>query len=413
MKLAIASDFHLGFSYGSEREQESYENAGKAIQLALDNGADALLLPGDLFDSEVPKQEVLYKALQVFKLAKDAPKREASLRKGGRQCAFSGLPVIAIHGTHEFRGKDHTNVLEILEKAGCLCYIHGEHVFLEKGNETVAVHGMGGVPEKKAKDVLQKYGPKPLPSMKNILLLHQSIKEFLPVDDEMVATLSLEDLPKGFDLVVNGHLHWRSELNENGAHLLMPGSTIITQMKKLESTKEKGIFIYDTERTKPEFLALPSQRKFFYKKIRLNGATPEQVLAEARKAILELPSNKSSLKPLVRLKLTGTLAKGFVNSDISLNSLEKEFSESALFSNSVDFSSQSFIKRIAELREMQRSKVSVAEQGFKLFEKNLEEAGFNGAFDSRRIFALLEEGRNDEAMSLLLEAAEKQPRKSS
>ncbi len=407
MKLAIASDLHLGFSCGSEREPESYDNAEKAIQLALDNNADALLLPGDLFDSEVPKQEVLYKALQIFKLAKDAPKREVSLAKEGKPCSFSGLPVIAIHGTHEFRGKDYKNVLEILEKAGCLCYIHGGHALIEKGNEKVAVHGMGGVPEKKAKDVLQRYNPKPLPSSKNLLLLHQSIKEFLPVDDEMVATLSLEDLPKGFDLIVNGHLHWQSEINENGVHLIMPGSTIITQMKKLESTKEKGILIYDTENSKPEFIPLPSQRKFFYRKIKLTNTTPEQALAEANKAISEMPLDNSSLKPLVRLKLTGTLAKGFTNSDISLSSLEKEFSERALFSNSVDFSSQSFMKRISELREMQRSKVSIAEQGLKLFEKNLEEAGFKGAFDSRRIFTLLEDGRNDEAMSVLLAAAEK------
>ena len=49
----------------------------------------------------------------------------------------------------------------------------------------------GGEPEKKALDALNSLSPKPEHGAKNIFVMHQSIKDFLPVDDEMVATISL------------------------------------------------------------------------------------------------------------------------------------------------------------------------------------------------------------------------------
>ena len=57
----------------------------------------------------------------------------------------------------------------------------------------------------------------------------------MPFDeDESIASLSLADLPNGFDLIIDGHLHWTNEQKLEGKRFLLTGSTIFTQMKNLE-----------------------------------------------------------------------------------------------------------------------------------------------------------------------------------
>ena len=51
-----------------------------------------------------------------------------------------------------------------------------------------------GVPEKFAKSALASYYLNQLRAV-NLLLLHQSFVEFLPFDDDSIASLSLTDLP--------------------------------------------------------------------------------------------------------------------------------------------------------------------------------------------------------------------------
>ena len=255
MQIGIFSDTHLGFGSG-EQYWEAFDRFKEAIKLFHKNKVDLILHAGDMFDSEVPEQEVWLESMKVFF---ENMSGEITLTKEGRdktvsQVVVRGTPIIAIHGTHEHRGKDFANALDVLENAGLLAHIHAEKIVFEKNSEKVAIHGLGGVPEKHAKIVLEKYSPSPVSGMQNLLLLHQSFKEFLPFDDDMIATLSLSDLPKGFDIIINGHLHWPSEQNTEGKRFLLTGSTIFTQMKKLEGENKKGVFIYDTKTSNLNFI---------------------------------------------------------------------------------------------------------------------------------------------------------------
>lgn len=422
MKVAILSDLHLGFGSG-ERGGESFCNAEKAFALALGEKPDAVLVAGDIFDAMVPKQEVLLGAFGVFRYAADGMNaagelkgsRAAILRtwRGGEEEMLSLPAIIAIHGTHEFRGRDYANVLQLLEKAGFLVYLHAQKIKLAVPgrDHALVVQGMGGVPEKKALDALKALSPKPEHGASNIFLMHQSIKEFLPVEDEMVATIGIPDLPQGFDLVVNGHLHWRSEEKLHcGGKLLMPGSTIITQMKKLESGKEKGVTIFDTESRTLRFLPLPGQRRFFYHRVDFEMASAKEVMEKAAALVdADLESmKKPAAQPLVRLKLTGTLAVGVSPSDVQLNEIEGRFRGRAILSIGREFSAADFRRKIAELREMQQSKKSVISMGMEMLEKNLEEAHFNSAFDAARVFELLAEGETEKVIKIL---AEPKPKK--
>jgi len=404
MRIAIMSDFHLGFG-DKERTAESHANAKSAINLAIENKADLIILAGDIFDEAIPSQECLFQALKLFSIArKSNAETTAKIVSGKRKDSifhFKGIPIAAIFGTHEYRGQEQANVLDILQEAGSLLKLHGESAVFEKEGEKICIYGMGGVPEKKALDVLQVMNPQPLPDSFNIFFMHQSIKEFLPFEDDMVATIALSDFPKGFDLIVNGHLHWHKIDKINDSIFIMPGSTITTQMKKIESEAGKGIFLLDTKTKNAEFLQLPNQRKFFYKTIMLKDSMPEDAKELVKKEISGILVSEFKLKPLIKIKIKGALAKGISSSDLDFSPIEDEFSEKAFVSISKDFEVSEFKKKIAELRNEQQKKQSIKELAMSIFEKNLNESHFNNEFDYEKMLALLSEDKNEEALEML------------
>ena len=400
MKVAIFSDFHLGFAEGSERDSECFDQATQAIKLALASNPDLIIHAGDLFDKDVPSQETWERTFKVFAPLKKA-KADATIvkEKNGKQeeIHFSHIPLVAIHGTHETRGKDFKNALEVLESAGILVHIHAETASFKD----LVVHGLSGVPEKKSLDALRMWDPKPVPGKKNVLVLHQSIKDFLPFDDDMIATIGLEDLPTGFDLIVNGHLHWHNLQELHGKKFLLTGSTVTTQMKRLEAENEKGICLWDTDSGSVEFKPLPNQRKFFYKKLDFKDANTEQVLKAIEGELSGILSQQFSQKPLVKIKLKGTLEKGLKQTDLSFKEIIGKFSEKGIVSIDRNFEAVSFAKKLEELREMQKGKKSIASLGLELLDKNLSQTSFGDAFDVRDFFELLSNGKVDKVVEKL------------
>lgn len=411
LRIAILSDFHFGFAARSERERDAFLQASQAIGLALKQKPDFLLVAGDIFDSDAPSPEAMhdcFEALSQIRSQKADVEAELVERSAAvKKLSLSHVPVFAIHGTHEFRGKDHKNILQACDAAGFVIYLHAAKAIVKKGSETVCVFGLGGVPEKFALGALQQWNPAPEKGAFNILMLHQSIKEFLPTDDEMSVSISLDDIPQGFELVVDGHLHWNNEKKLRNSLLLLPGSTVTTQMKNLESKKPKGFFLFDTASGKAEFLEIPSQRRFFYEKMKFESASAETVRKAAYEKLSEFASQEQALIPLVRLKLVGSLAKGACAADLNLASIESEFCGKMILSLDQDFEIASMKKRIEELRELQKSKASISELGISLLEKKLSETGFENSFDVRRVFQLLAEGETEKAEELLLDSGQK------
>ncbi len=407
MRIAFLSDFHLGFS-NKDREGEAFALAKAALSQALKEKPDLVVLTGDLFNRDVPAQEDLLGAFLLLAQCRRAKQSglKISVEKGSerKQAEFSGVPVISIHGTHEFRGRDFRNALEVLDSAGFLIYIHAARAIVESEKEKIVFHGLGGVPEKKAKDALLKWAPQPVKGAKNILLLHQSFREFLPFDDEMVASLSIGDLPQGFDFTVNGHLHSHAEFSEQERTLIIPGSTIITQLKKAEAGIPKGFFIHDSLAEKTRFVELEEKRTFYYKKIRLENASQESAAEKVKEelgAILGRAETQEKMKPLVRISLQGTLAKGFSAGDIDLGAVLEKFSEKAVVSIASSFAEEDFKVKLDELKKLQSEKKSIAEMGLGILEKNLAETEFGDAFDVRRMFRLLSEGETEKAIEIL------------
>ncbi len=401
MRIAILSDFHFGVSSRLELEEDSFEQAEEAMEKALDS--DLILLIGDIFDSRFPKTSIWAKAIKILvkPLLKESNVKflESSkeLRKISKR-TLKHLPVIAIHGTHERRAKDEINVIQALENAGILIHLHCQTIVFEKDGKRVAIHGMSGVPERFAKDVLYSWNPKPMPNCFNILLLHQSIEPYVysPLEPP---TLNLSNLPKGFDLIVDGHIHGHSIEKIDDSILVIPGSTIVTQLEKNEAETEKGFVKVElNEKPKIDFIPLERNRKFFYEEIKLEKKL--SLREQIEKKLKEIIYVKNLPKPpLIKLKIVG---KETEVSDQELRYIERKYSGKALIGFVKELESPEITQKIEFLRNLREQKLSTEEIGLGLLKKNLEELKFNSIFDYDNTFKLLSDGEIEKVFNILL-----------
>lgn len=407
MRIAILSDFHFGFRAGSERAEDPYDAFKEAIDKSLE--CDLILICGDIFDTRNPDAETLTKAMELM-IPPLLTQNDIKLIQGiGKdisnvsEIALMGIPIIAIHGTHERRTKGLLNPVEALEKAGFLVYLHCNGVIFEKEGERVAVQGMSGVPDQYAEGALSNWNPAPEHGCFNIFLLHQSITEFLYAEH----TLDLNKLPKGFDLYVNGHIHEAKESEYDGKPFLLSGSLIPTQLKE-ESEKPKGFWIVETSvrdlagetpKAKKVFdkngvriywLPLENQRMVYFKSFE------NPSIENIEKEVDALLAKKHDKKPIIRIDLKGRF------SETLANEIEMKFGSKAILS----------LKRAAEKDEFPRKsleehKLSVDEMGRKILFENLKKAGLNPKL-FENLFELLVEGKTDETIDLLTKTPEKE-----
>ncbi|MBI5228793.1 metallophosphoesterase family protein [Candidatus Micrarchaeota archaeon] len=386
MKIAIMSDFHLGFG------EDALEQARFAIRKAI-AAADFVILAGDLFDARVPKQETVNEALKLFYESKpDKSMLKMKIASEDGEKDVSAARFVAIYGTHERRTKGLVNAVQLLDSAGLVINVHARKLIVEKEGEKVAVQGMGGVPEEVAERTLKLMNPLPVERAFNIFIFHQNLRELIPVAEE---SLSAEDLPRGFDIYIDGHIHWAQEIRAGEKRIIIPGSTVVTQMKKNE-TAAKGFFLFDTKKWESEFVSIPS-RPFFYSEIEFKEATPEEVEKDVRVKLEELLSSAKGKAALVKLKLKGTLAKGITSSNIDLKTVERDYAETMKLTMDKDFFSEELKEKIDFIKRMREEKKSVKETGLEILKRKLAEKSYSLGKEEE-LFELLSQGETEAAL---------------
>lgn len=405
MKIAIISDTHFGYKENdSELNLDCYIAAEQAFKLAIANNADIIMMPGDIFDLEIPTQETFER---TFSLLNNLIGNQKLIPKN-KDKTITAIPLVVIPGTHEYRGKDYKGPVDVLESAKYIYKLEKEHVLFEKDDENVAIFGMKGVPEKVAKDVLDKIDFKPLETAKNIIMLHQSFKEFLPFDDDMIATLRLEDLPKGFDLYVNGHIHLSNIIDTENGKFVLPGSTIFTQIKKAELQKKKGITIYDTKTDAIDFVEIPIQREISLETINTENETKDQIYEKVNDIINKHKQNikeysifekQIKLKPILKIKLTGNLLSGYNKSDIN----EKDFQhQDLILIIDKDLDINSLEEKIKDI-DIAKEKENALKQSTEIFYNNLKSAGFKNSFKPEELIAILKSDEHEKIIDKLIQ----------
>jgi DNA repair exonuclease SbcCD nuclease subunit len=404
MKIAVLSDFHFGFGLGSVVETDSFENAEEAIEESLE--CDLIIILGDIFDARAPKTKTWAMGIKI--LTKPFLKENSGVRvvKSSKQLlpvskiTLSHIPVIGLHGNHERTARGEFSPIQALENAGILIYLHTDYIIFEKDGVKVAIHGMSNVPERFAKDVLYKWNPKPIPNCFNILLLHQNIFPYVysPIEQP---SLSLSDLPKGFDLILDGHIHnFATEKIENTT-LIICGSTAITQfaIPQSEAKSEKGFVKINIENdgVKIDFLPLKGSRKFFYEEMDLKENLP--VVEQIENKINEILRFHALKKPpLIKIKIKGSITQV---SDKELRMIEKKYSDKAIIIFVKELESPEITGKIEFLRSLKEQRLSVEEIGIRVFRETLSEFGFEHSFNYEEVFKLLADGNVDNVFNIL------------
>lgn len=390
MKLAIVSDLHIGYERFYE---DAYTQAKEALE-AASAVADAILIPGDVFDKRNPKPEVIAQAINIF--------REISRKKWnakvvefkpseGTRMIHTGVPIVAIPGTHERTAEGKENVLALLGLAGLLVDASEAYVTIENGKERICVFGLGGVSEERVLESIKRLNPKPIPNAFNIFMFHQSTYELLPFSDHFI---HYSDLPKGFDLYVNGHIHNRIEAEVHGKKLLIPGSTVLTQLKDGEQ-EPKGFILFDTEDSSYKFIEINS-RHFVSLHVKLKDATPKDARDAVENAVEGVLSKKHD-NPIIKLYVEGTMAHGFSNSDVQMRTLLNKYSGKCILEiDSSALVSPDLQKSIEEIRDSKIGEMPIKELGMNAFVSKLKELKFDESVDSAELFNILSTETNKE-----------------
>jgi len=398
MKISIISDAHLGFSLNEKLEEDSYQNFEDAFTKALDS--DLIILAGDLFDSRAPKTKAWAYALKILSKATLQENRGVKLveidkeLKEASKKTLEHLPVVAIHGNHELRAKGEINAIEALENAGLLIYLNMNKAVFEKDGERVAIFGLSHAPERFAKDVLDKWNPRPIEGCFNILLIHQNIDPYVysPLEQP---TLNISNLPKGFDLIVDGHIHVSTQEKIDSTIFLIPGSTITTQFQASEAQNPKGFFKIDTKLKKVEFVEI-NARKFFYETIELSREQNAREIIERK--IREKIFGNFSRQPIVKIRITGDA----MISEKDLRDLERKYQDSCILLFTKSLETAELTQKLEFLRSLKESRASLQEIGLNILKKSLDELNFKNSFDFVDIFNLLADEEVDTALNILL-----------
>ncbi len=411
------SDFHLGAKWDTEREDDPFDQARESLEKALEMGAQLILIPGDIFESRTPNQEIWSSAMRLLSTVSEKKNREIELdRLVGKDedditaLPLRGVPVVAIHGNHERRGKGFVDSIKALESAGLLIRLHHNSIVLEDSEQKIAIHGMGYVPGRYARNLLEEWNPEPVDGAVNLLMIHQGLGRFTFSGES--STLRTSDLPPGFDLYISGHVHYRIESEVHGKPLIFPGSTVRTQLLQIESEVPKGFYMLDIEdgNIDKDFVELETDRGFFYEKKdfdKTNAREIEDWIRERVKEILNHSVDNPEKKPMVRFRLTGTLSKGSSSGDIDVKDIRSDFSDSVLlFVSKEDLSSPDLEEKTQFLKDIRDEKISMEEKGMRVLESNLEDMDYDERFDPRMLFEYLSEDKVDEAYDQVLEKLE-------
>ncbi len=381
------SDFHLGYN------EDSFEQARNAL-ISAKKQADVILIAGDLFDERIPTPETIHKAISIFKEVHEDFNPPIEIENLDNSFLEVKKPILVIYGNHERRSKNLVDIIRLLEKANMFINVHMRKLMLKKEDEKICVQGVGGVPQIYAKRVFERINLTPVKGCFNILMFHQDLKELMPFSDNI---LSIADLPGGFDLYIDGHIHWKREIIEGGKRIILPGSTVVTQMKKNEM-EPKGYWLFDTKTKKTEFNTIKT-RPFYLIEIKVNEASSDEILKRMKEELRKVGSSEEK-KPQVKLKISGTLKPGLRSSDISLESVAAEF-PNILLSVSKEFRSEDLKQKIEMLRKLRNEKRSVKEAGMEVLKQRLEENQFKLG-NEEELFDLVVEGKSEEIIKKLL-----------
>lgn len=317
------ADLHLGYQqYNLEARFRDFRKAfSNAIDVALDEQVDAVVIAGDFFHKTTVDPSTLFRAEQGLQLLKDA-----------------NVPVLAVHGNHDgVRYRDRVSWLEYLGQRELLTVLEpdldSDPPTLEAGRGYVDLDGVRfiGLPWYGASTAiaLQKLAAAcaALPTEGihfSALIMHAGLAGVVP---DMHDTLRLEDLDpmRPYAQYVGlGHIHQNYDRED---WVYNPGSLEACSFSEARP-EYRGVYVVDVaaDGTHVARRIITPARPFHSLDLHTDHCpTPEALCDAVRRAAQEFaglpaPADDDSL-PVVRLVLRGNLT--FDRAYINLETLRK------------------------------------------------------------------------------------------
>ncbi|MEM4196141.1 MAG: DNA repair exonuclease, partial [Methanothermobacter sp.] len=101
-RFAHLSDCHLGAQKQPELRELEFQAFRMALDDALENNVDFMIIAGDLFHSNIPNMETVKRATLELRRVRD-----------------EGVPIYVNYGSHDY-SPSNTSMIDILETAGVI-----------------------------------------------------------------------------------------------------------------------------------------------------------------------------------------------------------------------------------------------------------------------------------------------------
>ncbi len=318
IRFLQVSDLHLGRPFGwlpAERRADRRSDQRRALDLAvrqaIERGAHAILVPGDLFDLDYVDAETLAFAVHAF--------------------AVNGCPPVFIApGNHDPYSESSAHWNAALLKARGFAWPDHVHVFDSPAWTAVplagvdavtvwgrcSIQGVASAARPLAPESLAPLAAAPAGGV-NVALFHGSREGFLPPGADPVAPFSdAEALASPFDYLAVGHVHVPHQLEDpaGGVRLANAGAAIALDVSEpgRHGALEVRLAADDgaagaRPRAATEFVEL-DKRRVFELTVDVTGATAaEQVDRRILRALDQVGAGDHDI---LVVRLTGRLLRG-------------------------------------------------------------------------------------------------------
>ena len=298
MKFLHMADCHLGGWRDAKLMDLSLKAFNKAIDTAISEKVDFVLIAGDLFDTAIPN----------FNIVKQAIKKLVELKHHNIECYI-------IPGSHDssVTGSSFIDILEV----GKICKnvdfssLNPDY-FKDKPYILVGLAGKRRNLEVKDIEAFKqnvnnmrlKY-----PDKKLILTMHTNVSELLPheLENLNLLSISIKDLPKA-DYYALGHIHtpFIYEIKNKKSYAVYPGPTFPNSFDELINGYSQIAIVKMNDNSLEIKTVKLDEHKIIDIEFNANNKTPYELTEEIIKKI----ENESFDNKIATLKIKGKLRNG-------------------------------------------------------------------------------------------------------
>ncbi|MCD6381213.1 MAG: exonuclease SbcCD subunit D [Candidatus Odinarchaeota archaeon] len=288
MKFAHISDTHLGYRQFNEndREMDFYKAFEESVEKMIREKVDFVVHSGDLFEHYRTNPRAFMVVINALEKLKGAE-----------------IPVYSIAGNHDIilrRGM--TPPQRILERIGLLRLV-GDEESKWYVHDGIFICGIWYKPKFYRRMMIEKLNR--LSKMaegyeKRILMMHQSIKKYFPLNYE----IDISEVPRNFDYIAMGHLHNRIVDRYGRGYIAYSGSIEVWRKDEVESfiKNGKGFYVVELDdEVSIRKVDLESIRPFLVEEVNVESFSDD--LEDVAKKVEEVGRGRK--KPVLYVEIRG------------------------------------------------------------------------------------------------------------